>query len=101
MTTYGIGQVAEEFGLTLRTLRFYEDRGLISPARRGQQRLYSDQDRERIRDIVSMTALGFSLREIRAGQFDREKLQQQLEHMRQQRSDIDGAIAELERRIAA
>ena len=61
----------------------------------------SDADRERIRRIVELTGLGFSLREIQAGQFDRERLQQQLEHMRRQRSDIDGAIAELERRIVA
>ncbi|MBN9459004.1 MAG: MerR family transcriptional regulator [Bosea sp.] len=101
MTTYGIGQMAAEFGLTLRALRFYEQRGLIKPTRKGRERLYSDADRERIRRIVELTGLGFSLREIQAGQFDRERLQQQLEHMRRQRSDIDGAIAELERRIVA
>ena len=55
---FTIGQLAREFGLTLRTLRFYEDRGLISPTREGSTRLYSQRDRARLATIVRAKALG-------------------------------------------
>ena len=63
--SFTIGQLAREFGLTLRTLRFYEDRGLISPAREGSTRLYSHRDRARLSMIVKAKALGFTLSEIK------------------------------------
>lgn len=63
--TFKIGDLAREFGVTLRTLRFYEDRGLLSPERRGTTRLYSRRDRARLRLILLAKTLGFSLTEAR------------------------------------
>lgn len=62
-TTFRIGDLAREFGVTLRTLRFYEDRGLLSPERRGTTRLYSRRDRMRLRLVLICKILGFSLTE--------------------------------------
>jgi len=61
--TFRIGDLSQEFGVTLRTLRFYEDRGLLAPARRGTTRLYSRRDRTRLRLILLAKMLGFSLTE--------------------------------------
>ena len=61
--TYRIGDLSREFGVTLRTLRFYEDRGLLSPERRGTTRIYSRRDRVRLRLILLAKTLGFSLTE--------------------------------------
>ena len=62
---YTIRQLTKEFGVTARTLRFYEDEHLIAPGRRGQTRLYSARDRARIILILRGRRLGFSLAEIR------------------------------------
>ena len=62
---YSIQQLAREFAVTPRALRFYEDKGLITPARRGQTRLYSDRDRTRLRLALRGKRLGFSLEECR------------------------------------
>lgn len=62
-TSFKIGDLAREFGVTLRTLRFYEDRGLLSPERRGTTRLYSRRDRMRLRLVLLAKLLGFSLTE--------------------------------------
>lgn len=63
--TYTIGSLAAEFGLTARTIRFYEDEGLLSPKRDGQHRIYSYQDRGRLNLICRGKRLGFSLAEIK------------------------------------
>jgi len=63
---YTIGDLAREFGVTLRTLRFYEDRGLLSPRRDGTARIYDPRDRERLSVILKGKQLGFTLTEIRA-----------------------------------
>ena len=62
---YSIQQLAREFAVTPRALRFYEDKGLIAPARRGQTRLYSDRDRTRLRLALRGKRLGFTLEECR------------------------------------
>jgi len=62
---YSIQQLAREFDVTPRALRFYEDKGLIAPARRGQTRLYSDRDRTRLRLALRGKRLGFTLEECR------------------------------------
>src|SRR5580698_3412386 len=64
-TTYTIRQLTKEFNVTARTLRFYEDEGLIAPERRGQTRIYSSRDRARIILILRGRRVGFSLAEIR------------------------------------
>jgi DNA-binding transcriptional MerR regulator len=63
--TYGIAELAREFDVTTRTIRFYEDKGLIRPVRKGQRRVYGARDRVRLRLIMRGKRLGFSLDEIR------------------------------------
>ncbi len=62
---YSIQQLSREFDVTPRALRFYEDKGLLTPARRGTTRLYSDRDRIRLRLALRGKRLGFSLEECR------------------------------------
>jgi len=63
--TYTISELAEEFGLTARTIRFYEDQGLLSPGRDGQNRVYNRRDRARLKLICRGKRLGFSIAEIK------------------------------------
>ncbi len=62
-TSYGIRELAEEFGVTTRTIRFYEEKGLLHPQRDGQRRRYAPADRTRLRLILRGKRLGFSLDE--------------------------------------
>ncbi len=62
--TFGISDLAREFGITPRALRFYEEEGLIAPAREGATRIYSRRDRVRVALIQKGKAMGFSLDEI-------------------------------------
>lgn len=64
-TTYSISELAKEFDITTRTIRFYEMEGLIMPSRDGRNRLYSDRDHTRLKLILRGKRLGFSLEEIR------------------------------------
>ncbi|MFO7551512.1 MAG: MerR family DNA-binding transcriptional regulator [Haliea sp.] len=61
--TYSISELAEEFGVTTRTIRFYEEKGLIHPRREGQKRLYTPADRVRIKLILRGKRIGMSLQE--------------------------------------
>jgi len=61
--TYTISELAKEFGVTTRTIRFYEEKGLISPRREGQKRLYSPADRVRIKLILRGKRIGLTLDE--------------------------------------
>ena len=63
-TTFSISDLAKEFDLTTRSVRFYEDQNLLFPTRRGQTRIYSKQDRVRLKLILRGKRLGFSLAEI-------------------------------------
>src|SRR5215475_7563549 len=65
LRTYTIGQLCREFRATPRALRFYEDLGLLFPARRGTQRIYSHQDRARLKLTLQGKAVGLPLREVR------------------------------------
>lgn len=62
---YSISELAREFDVTTRTIRFYEDEGLLSPERRGQTRIYSPRDRVLLKLILRGKRLGFSLAECR------------------------------------
>jgi DNA-binding transcriptional MerR regulator len=104
-----IGELAKQFGITLRTLRFYEDKGLISPKRDGAMRLYSRRDKARLKLILLGRKVGFSLREVKqmldlyepSGNNVRqlkvtlEKSEKQLARLEKQRDHIDDAIREL------
>lgn len=61
--TYSIGELANEFDVTTRSIRFYEDQDLLHPTRRGQTRIYSSKDRVRLKLILRGKRLGFSLAE--------------------------------------
>ena len=63
--TYTITALAAEFGLTTRTIRHYEDEGLLAPRREGLNRLFSNRDRVRLKLVLRGKRLGFSLGEIR------------------------------------
>ena len=63
--SYRIGDLAREFGVTLRTLRFYEDKGLIRPYRRGTTRIYSPADREQLMLALFCKRIGLPLKQIR------------------------------------
>ncbi len=64
-TTYSISDLSKEFDITTRSIRFYEDQGLLKPRRRGQTRIYSLKDRVRLKLILRGKRLGFSLAETR------------------------------------
>ncbi|MDC8831307.1 MerR family transcriptional regulator [Alteromonas gilva] len=63
--TYSIGELAKEFDLTPRSIRFYEEQELLSPERTGQNRIYGNKDRVRLKLILRGKRLGFSLAEIK------------------------------------
>lgn len=104
-----IGEMAKTFGVTLRALRFYEDKGLISPRREGATRLYSRRDRARLKLILLGRKVGFSLREVKQmidlydpkGSNVRQlktaldKSEKQLARLHKQRDAIDEAISDL------
>ena len=111
---YTIGDLAREFGVTLRTLRFYEDRGLLSPRRDGTARIYDPRERERLSVILKGKQLGFTLTEIRAMvaeersgggpgmnlKLSLDQIEDQIQHLEQQKKEIEAALAELQARRA-
>ena len=109
--TYSIGELAEEFGVTSRALRLYEEEGLLDPQRDGTRRIYDERNRVRLRLILRGKRLGWSLSEIRES-FDLydsslgeeaqlelmlSKLERRREILNEQRRDIDSALQDLER----
>ena len=113
MPTYSIADLAREFDITARTIRFYEDEGLIAPSREGTNgriRVYSQRDRTRLKLTLRGKRLGLSLSEIRelVDMYDSPKdttpqllkfltvLARHRETLEQQREDIAGALAEID-----
>lgn len=117
---FTIGDLSREFGVTLRALRFYEDKGLIAPRRDGMTRLYSEADRKRLAVILKGKHLGFTLAEIRALvaahdseqraeqkgddaglSLSRDRCLAQIAQLERQRNEIDTAISELRTMVQA
>jgi DNA-binding transcriptional MerR regulator len=83
---FSIGELAKEFDITTRSIRFYEDQGLLAPQRKGQTRIYSQKDKVRLKLVLRGKRLGFSLAETKTifDLYDTEKSEQrQLETMLQ------------------
>lgn len=109
-SSYSITDLAREFGVSLRALRFYEDKNLLSPLRRGQTRIYSRRDRGRLQLILQGKRVGFSLAEIKEmlDLYDLEdgqeaqmrvalrKFRERIETLKRQQKDIEAAIQDLE-----
>jgi DNA-binding transcriptional MerR regulator len=105
---FTIGELAREFGVTLRALRFYENKGFITPRREKNMRLYSQSDRARIAAILAGKKLGFTLAEIRTMisgkdgsraaeslRLSKEKCLEQIHMLEKQQLNIKDALAEL------
>lgn len=101
-----IADMARAFNVSQRTLRFYEDRGLLTPRRDGASRLYGPQERRKLEQILRGKRLGFTLTEIigfvagslsgsGALALDREQIAQQIAHLERRREGLDAAIVEL------
>jgi DNA-binding transcriptional MerR regulator len=107
---YSITELTREFDISTRTLRFYEDEGLIQPVRRGRTRLFRPSDRHLIRQIIRGRRLGFSINEIREiiqiyreppgeiGQLSLmiKRIEEKREDLRQRRRDLEETLAELD-----
>ena len=108
--TYTIGELAREFDVTTRAIRFYEDQGLLAPLREGRKRLYRRRDRTRLKLILRGKRLGFTLGEIRETfelydqahgeskqlRYYLEVLAEKRDQLLRQRHDIDETLAEIE-----
>lgn len=108
-TTYSIGELADEFCITTRAIRFYETRGLISPSRAGASRIYSVRDHARLKIILRGKNLGFTLEDIGdylslhdtspTKQAQTEMLLNRVEELicdlELKRSDLDGTLLDL------
>lgn len=110
-----IGEMAKNYGVTLRTLRFYEDKGLLNPQRDGSTRLYTRRDKARLKLILLGRKVGFSLRDVKqmmdlydpTGSNTKQlrlaldKSEKQLARLQKQRALIEDAIGELSNSMAA
>ena len=106
---YTISDLSKEFGITTRAIRFYEDKGLLRPERRGRNRVFSASDRARLSLILRGKRVGFSLQEIRElldlynmdeGNVTQlrvslHRFEQRIQVLEKQRQDIEEAIYEL------
>ncbi len=106
---YGIGELADELGISQRAVRFYETKGLLKPRRVGVNRVYDRRDRARLKLILRGKRLGFSLQEISdyLDLYDEDpeqilqvrhllnKIEQAIEDLERKRADIDATLEEL------
>lgn len=103
MKRYTIRQLADEFGLTLRAVRFYEEKGLLQPSRTAStasaRRIYGDEERSRLAEIVNLTKMGFTLGEIAGGNITDEQYRQQLSFCLERIAELEAAVRMIEERL--
>src|SRR6185312_17217981 len=105
--TWTVGELADDLGVTTRTLRFYEAEGLITPGRAGTNRVYSQRDRARLRLILRGRRFGMTLRECReivdmydgAASSERRQLQALLARLDEIATDLRARQADLRRTL--
>lgn len=99
-----IRDISEEFGLTPRAIRFYEKKGLIKPARdaknRTLPRVFNDEDRARLADIIALAKMGFTLNEIAAGNISDDQYRNQLMFCRNRIAELEEAILLIQDRLS-
>lgn len=98
-----ITEVAAELGLTLRTIRFYEARGIVTPQRNGRQgaRYYDDEAVSRLKEARQLARYGFSIREIAKGRITRERKRLRFRELLEECADMRRAAGELEAELNA
>lgn len=103
---FGISELSQEFGISTRALRFYEEEGLIAPERHGPSRIYSRRDRARVAWIVRGKSVGFSLDEIRElldlydlGDGRRTQKQAAVSRCRARADELHERVSELQKMI--
>ncbi|WP_166349263.1 MerR family transcriptional regulator [Phytoactinopolyspora limicola] len=101
--TWTITELANEFGVTLRTIRFYEEQDLLSPAREGSQRIFGEGDRVRLKLVLRGKRLGFSLTEIKkiVGMYDTDvgeagQLEYLLQQITQRRAELESRLRDIQ-----
>ena len=109
--TFTISELGNEFGITTRAIRFYEDKQLLAPSRQGNRRIYTRSDRTRLKLLLRGKRLGWPLEEIRAvlNMYDQghegeiqqleytcRKVRESREQLEQQRRDIEAALQDLD-----
>lgn len=108
---YSIGDLSREFNITLRTLRFYEDRGLLTPKRYGYRRVYTMRDKSRLALILKGKQMGFTLTEIQEMidqeqdnitrpadlSLTKEQIEEKIQRLETQKEDIETALTELKK----
>ncbi len=107
--SYSISELAKEFEVTPRAIRFYEDQGLLSPGRKGRRRVYGERDRVRLRLVLRGKRLGFALSEVKEMfdlydtspgeegqlQYLLDRIQQRRVLLEQQQKDIEAVLGEM------
>ncbi len=104
---YSISDLAREFGITTRALRFYEEKGLLTPRREGQKRLFSPTDRIRLELILRGKRIGLTLQESRGiidmyepGQDNAEQLNSLLGKVDERRQQLQGQMQDIQAMLA-
>lgn len=111
---YTIRQLTKELNVTARTLRYYEDEGLVNPVRNGQTRMFSEHDRARLIIILRGRRLGFTVAEMKnvAGMYDykdgtpeqmilaRRKFEARIRQLEEQKLDLEQALRQLRQCVA-
>ena len=103
MKSYSISELSQEFDVTTRTLRFYEEKGLVAPMRKGQSRIYAARDRARLKLILRGKRLGLTLEESRdiilmydSTSTNKKQMQALIKKIREKRMQLQQQLKDLE-----